>query len=224
MFCHRGNNDSSTLSCQIKIVPEIISLISIIFSGIIIYISVKFTKLNIINNLILQILISELIDGINILLVIFDDVQYPRTFENYFSRRGICFSQIFLSLFVCLWTLISSFFISLRIYDITVKKNAIFKKKYMKKTPIFTIMSSIFISFWFWVGQTTHQVHEISNVPYDKYYDQQRTHYHFRHMHCWYETNVSYAIFAIALCLISANFFFAIKGRIILKSIKVKLT
>ena len=222
MFCYR-KDDPSTLSCGVKLIPEIISLISIIFSIIVVYITAKYTKLNIINNLILQILVSEIIDGINILLVIFEDMQWPRTYENYFSRRGICFSQIFLSLFVCLWTLISSFFISLRIYDITGKKN-IFKKKIMKKVNVFTIFSAIFVSFWFWVGQTYYQAHALANVPFDNYYQQERTHYHFRHMHCWYETNVSYAIFAIALCLIIGNIFFSVKDILVMRNIKVNLT
>ena len=223
MFCYR-KDDPSTLSCGVKLIPEIISLISIIFSIIVVYITAKYTKLNIINNLILQILISEVIDGVNILLVIFDDIQWPRTYENYYSRRGICFSQIFLSLFVCLWTLISSFFISLRIYDITVKKNSLFKKKIMKNVHNFTILLSIFISFWFWVGQTLYQANEMAKIPYDVYYKQKRAHSHFKHIHCWYETNISYTIFAIAFLLIAGNFFFAIKGRIVLNNIKVKLT
>jgi hypothetical protein len=150
-------------------------------------------------------------------------MQWPRTYENYFSRRGICFSQIFLSLFVCLWALISSFFISLRIYDITGKKN-MFKKKIMKKVNVFTIFSAIFVSFWFWVGQTYYQAHALANVPFDNYYQQERTHYHFRHMHCWYETQVSYAIFAIALCLIIGNIFFSVKGILVMRNIKVNLT
>ena len=222
MFCYR-KDDPSTLSCGVKLIPEIISLISIIFSIIVVYITAKYTKLNIINNLILQILISEIIDGINILLVIFEDMQWPRTYENYYSRRGICFSQIFLSLFVCLWTLISSFFISLRIYDITGKKN-MFKKKIMKKVNVFTIFSAIFVSFWFWVGQTYYQAHKLAIVPFDNYYQQERTHHHFRHIHCWYETNVSYAIFAIALCLIIGNIFFSVKGILVMRNIKVNLT
>jgi hypothetical protein len=150
-------------------------------------------------------------------------MQWPRIYENYYSRRGICFSQIFLSLFVCLWTLISSFFISLRIYDITGKKN-IFKKKIMKKVNVFTIFSAIFVSFWFWVGQTYYQAHKLANVPFDNYYQQERTHHHFRHIHCWYETNVSYAIFAIALCLIIGNIFFSVKGILVMRNIKVNLT
>ena len=108
MFC-KEKNDPSTLPCKIKLVSEIISIIAIVFSSFIIHVTRTRTKLNVINKLILQILISEIIDGVDILLVIVDDVQGDKTFEKYFIRRGVCFSQIFLSLFVCLWTLTSSF-------------------------------------------------------------------------------------------------------------------
>ena len=94
----------------------------------------------------------------------------------------------------------------------------------MKKVNIFTIFSAVFISFWFWVGQTYYQAHKLANVPFDDYYQQQRAHFHFRHMHCWYETNISYAIFAIAFCLIIGNIFFSVKGISVIRTIKVKLT
>lgn len=223
MFCRRKNDDS-TLSCDIKWVSEIISFISIIFSVVVVYVVSRYTKLNVVNKLVLQILISEIIDGFNILLVIFDDYQYPRTFENYYTRRGICFSQIFLSLFVCLWTLISTFFISLRIYDITVRKNTLFKKRIMKNIHIFSIFIPLFVSFWFWIGQTSYQAKELNDVPWDSYYFQKRVHNHFRHMYCWYEKNINYVIFAICVILIVAEFFFSVNGIIVMKNIKTKLT
>ena len=101
MFC-KEKNDPSTLPCKIKLVSEIISIIAIVFSSFIIHVTRTRTKLNVINKLILQILISEIIDGVDILLVIVDDVQGDITIDNYFIRRGVCFSQIFLSLFVLL--------------------------------------------------------------------------------------------------------------------------
>ena len=222
MFCRR-KNDSSGLSCEIKLVSEIISILSMIFSSFVIFVAVKYTKLNIINILVLQILISEVIDGITILLVIFDDVQYPRSYENYYSRRGICFSQIFLALFVCLWTLTASFFIALRIYDITVKKGIIFRKKIMKKSHIFSILFPLFISFWFWVGQTSYQVQQ--NTTYDVFYQSHSSsRSHFKHLYCWYEKNVNYAIFAIAVVLIFSDIFFSVKGLLVMKSIRIKIT
>ena len=222
MFC-KEKNDPSTLSCKIKLVSEIISIIAIIFSSFIIHVTRTKTKLNIINKLILQILISEIIDGIDILLVIIDDAQGDKTFENYFIRRGVCFSQIFLSLFVCLWTLTSSFFISFRLFDITVKKGAIFKKPIFQKIHILSIVVPIFISFLFWYGQTVYQAKEYDNLNYERFYLQQRIHKHFRHMHCWYEKSVNYALFGIVILIIGGAVFFSVKGIIVMKGIHTKL-
>ena len=221
MFCYR-KDDPSTVSCESKLVSELISLFSIIFSGIVIYVTAKYTKLNIVKHLILQILISEIIDGVDILLVIIEDAQWPRTFENYFTRRGICFTQIFLSIFVCLWTLISSLFISIRIYDIT-KNNTIFKKKLMKNIHYFVALFSFLISFCFWVGQILFQAKQLE-YSLDYLYQVSRTHRHFRHMHCWFEKNTNYVIFSIVLLLIGFSIFFSIKGILVLKNIKNKIT
>ena len=221
MFCYR-KGDPSTVSCESKLVSELISLFSIIFSGIVIYVTAKYTKLNIVKHLILQILISEIIDGVDILLVIIEDAQWPRTFENYFTRRGICFTQIFLSIFVCLWTLISSLFISIRIYDIT-KNNTIFKKKLMKNIHYFVALFSFLISFCFWVGQILFQAKQLE-YSLDYLYQVSRTHRHFRHMHCWFEKNTNYVIFSIVLLLIGFSIFFSIKGILVLKNIKNKIT
>ena len=221
MFCYR-KGDPSTVSCESKLVSELISLFSIIFSGIVIYVTAKYTKLNIVKHLILQILISEIIDGVDILLVIIEDAQWPRTFENYFTRRGICFTQIFLSLFVCLWTLISSLFISIRIYDIT-KNNTIFKKKLMKNIHYFVALFSFLISFCFWVGQILFQAKQLE-YSLDYLYQVSRTHRHFRHMHCWFEKDTNYVIFSIVLILIGFSIFFSIKGILVLKNIKNKIT
>ena len=221
MFCYR-KGDPSTVSCESKLVSELISLFSIIFSGIVIYVTAKYTKLNIVKHLILQILISEIIDGVDILLVIIEDAQWPRTFENYFTRRGICFTQIFLSIFVCLWTLISSLFISIRIYDIT-KNNTIFKKKLMKNIHYYVALFSFLISSCFWVGQILFQAKQLE-YSLDYLYQVSRTHRHFRHMHCWFEKDTNYVIFSIVLLLIGFSIFFSIKGILVLKNIKNKIT
>ena len=218
MFC-KEKNDPSTLPCKIKLVSEIISIIAIVFSSFIIHVTRTRTKLNVINKLILQILISEIIDGVDILLVIVDDVQGDKTIDNYFIRRGVCFSQIFLSLFVCLWTLTSSFFISFRLFDITVKKGALFKKTIFKKINILTIGVPMFISFWFWYGQTVYQSKFYDNLDYKEFYKQGR----FRHMHCWYEKNVNYALFGIVILIIAGAVFFSVKGIIVMKGIRTKL-
>ena len=225
MFCDSKNNDDpSTLSCPIKLVSEIISLISIIFSSLVIYVTAFRTKLNIINKLILQILVSEVIDGINIFIVIFDDFLGETTFETFISHRGICYSQIFLSLFSCLWTVSSSFLISLRIYDIAVKNSNIFKKKFMiKYLNFFSLFIPLFISFWFWVGQTFYQSKVLGDLPYKVYYNTEHTHYHFRHMYCWFEEGVNIVIFIIVMILIGTSLFLSIKGIQIMKKIKLKI-
>jgi hypothetical protein len=222
MFCIE-KDDPSTLPCSIKWISEIISFISIILTSIVTFVTAKYTKLNLINQLILQILISEIVDGFDILLVILSDSVGVNTFENFTYRRGICFTQIFLSLFTCLWTLISSFFISFRMFDITVKKGVIFKRPLFKKVNIFSIAIPLFISFWFWVGQTTHQCNQYEEVPLKNYYQTTRDHHHFRHMYCWYEKNVNYVLFVIALLLIAGSAYFSVKGILVMRNIHSKL-
>ena len=223
MFCIEKDDPSTSLSCSIKWVSEIISLISIILTSIVTFVTAKYTKLNLINQLILQILISEIVDGVDILLVILSDSAGVGTFENFTYRRGICYTQIFLSLFTCLWTLISSFFISFRMYDITVKKGAIFKKPILQKVNIFSIAAPLFISFWFWVGQTSYQCKQLEELSLTKIYQPKRESFHFRHMHCWYEKDVNYVLFVIAFLLIAGSFFFSIKGIVVMKNIHLKL-
>ena len=223
MFCK--NVSKSSLSCSLKWVSEIISIGSIIFNTLVIIPTCQQKKLNVTDKLILQIIVSEIIDGFDILLIVLDDSIWPRTFENFYFRRGICFSQIFLSLFSCLWTLIASFFISLRIYDLSVKKNTIFKKKIMKKTLVFSILIPFFISFCFWIGQIKLQVDITESLSLDSLYKPSgSSRSHFRHMHCWYEKDTHYIIFAIALLLISAEFFFSGKGISVMCNIKMQLT
>jgi hypothetical protein len=222
MFCV-NRNDEATLPCSARWVSEIISILSIIFSSIIIYVTASRTKLNVINKLILQILISEILDGIDLLLIILDDAVGENTFENYYFRRGVCFTQIFLSLFVCLWTLTAAFFISFRLFDITVKKGAIFKKAIFQKIHILSIAIPLFITYWFWLGQTSYQAKRLDKLPYSSYYLQGRVHEHFRHMHCWYEKGVNYGLFVLVILIIASALFFSIKGIIVMKGIHTKL-
>jgi hypothetical protein len=149
MFCS-SDNDGTSLKCSIKVISEFISFISIIFTTIVVIITKKKTRMNIINKLIVQILISEIIDGITILLVIIDDAQGDKTFENYNNRTYVCFTQIYFSIFSCFWTLCASFFISLRIYDIMIKKGRIFKNKFLEKYVLFfSVIIPAFISYFF---------------------------------------------------------------------------
>jgi len=226
MFCDQDEEDKKvTLNCNIKIISELFSILSIIFSSLVIYITAKKTKMNIINKLILQILISEILDGINILLVIFDDAQGNSKFENYNKKRYVCFTQIYLSLFSCLWTLSASFFISLRIYDIIVKKNALFKKKFMEKYVLF-ISSGVpaIIAYIFWITQVFSQSKTVKNLPIKLFYQKHHSHSHFRHMYCWFDEDRNYVIFCLVFLLIGANIYLSIiQGSFFLKKISAEL-
>ena len=203
MFCELNEEEKSIrLDCNIKKVSEIFSFFSIIFSSLVIYITAKKTKLNIINKLILQILISEILDGINILLVIIDDAQGHSKFENYNKKNYVCFTQIYISLFSCLWTLSASFFISLRIYDIIIKKNALFKKKFMEKyVLIISAGVPAVIAYIFWITQVFSQSKKVKDLSKDLYYQKYHSHSHFRHMYCWFDEDRNYAIFSLVFLI-----------------------
>ena len=225
MFCKQEGKDSTaTLNCAIKAISEIVSFLSIAFSIVVIIIARK-TKMNVINKLILQILISEILDGLNILLVIIDDALGPKYFDNYNSKTYICFTQIFVSIFSCFWTLTASFFISLRIYDIMVKKNKIFKNKIMEKYVLFfSVAFPMLISYIFWLIQVIYQAETLDSVPKYKYYQKKHDHTHFRHMYCWLSTGLNVAAFIFVLALIGANVFLSIiKGSTFLNKISTEL-
>jgi hypothetical protein len=226
MFCHIKEEDKGRcMGCGYKIISEIISFLAVIFSIFVIVITVRKTKMNIINKLIVQILISEVLDGLNILLVIFDDYQGSRIFENYNSKTYICYSQIFLSLFTCLWTLSASFFISLRIYDIMVKKNKIFKNKIVEKYVLFLSFAiPLFFSYFFWLIQVYLQSKKIKDLSKEKYYQKHHSHDHIKHMYCWFQSEISITIFVIVVILIGANVFLSIiKGSSFVRKISVEL-
>ena len=224
MFCS-SDNDGTSLKCSIKVISEFISFISIIFTTIVVIITKKKTRMNIINKLIVQILISEIIDGITILLVIIDDAQGDKTFENYNNRTYVCFTQIYFSIFSCFWTLCASFFISLRIYDIMIKKGRIFKNKFLEKYVLFfSVILPAFISYFFWLGQVISQANKIKDVNQKGFYQKYHSHSHFRHMYCWVDSDRNYAIFSIVIVLIGANVYFSIiKGTTFLNKVSGEL-
>lgn len=224
MFCD-NDDDGSTLKCKIKTISEIFSFISIIFTTIVVIITKKKTKMNIINKLIIQILISEIIDGLNILLVIIDDAQGDKTFENYNKRTYICFTQIYFAIFSCFWTLSASFFISFRIYDIMIKKGKIFKIKYVEKYVLFfSAVIPAIISYFFWLSQVISQSNDLKDVKQRGYYQKYHSHSHFRHMYCWVDSDRNYWIFSIVIILIGANVYFSIiKGSVFLNKITGEL-
>jgi hypothetical protein len=220
MFC-RKDNTFNTLDCTTKWFCEIVSFFSIIFSSIVVIITITKTKMNVINKLIVQILISEIIDGVNMLLVIFDDYQGPKIFENFNLKTYVCFSQIYLSIFTCFWTLSASFFISLRMYYIMVKRNQIFKNKIMEKyVSLFSIIIPAIFSYIIWIIQVYYQSNKFQKLEKGIYYQKEREHHHFRHMHCWVETSLTITLFIFAVILIGANFYFSIiKGSTFLSKI-----
>jgi hypothetical protein len=224
MFCKKDIN-TVTLNCATKWFCEIVSFCSVIFSSIVVIITMTRTKMNVINKLIVQILISEIIDGVNMLLVIFDDYQGPKIFENFNLKTYVCFSQIYLSIFTCFWTLSASFFISLRMYDIMVKRNQIFKNKIMEKyVSLFSIIIPAIFSYIIWIIQVYYQSNKFQKLEKGIYYQKEREHHHFRHMHCWVETSLTITLFIFAVILIGANVFFSIiKGSSFLSKVTEEL-
>ena len=225
MFCFKDEEaPDSTLDCSIKIISEIASFLSVIFSIIVIVITKKKTKMIILNKLILQIMISEVLYGINLLLVIFDDAQGPKIFENYNSKTYICYTQIYISVFSCFWTLTASFFLSLKIYDMMVKKNKIFRNKIMEKSvTFFSVAIPFVLSYIFWLIQVIHQANKLNNLTKDLYYQKYHSHDHFRHMHCWFNESINYVIFSLCIILILSNFFLTIKGSSVINEMSDEL-
>ena len=225
MFCNVPEGEEEYhLSCSIKLMNEIVTIFSIIITIIIIYVSARKIKMNVINKLILQILFSELVEGVNVILVVIDDMIGESKFENYINRQYVCYTQIFLSIFTCLWTLSSSFFISLRMYDIMVQKNRIFKTKIMENyTSLFSVFIPALISFIIWVIQVLSQVQYMNSIDVDQFYAQ-RQHLHFRYMFCWVEKGLNIFLFVFILILIGANIYFSIiKGSTFLGKIRGEL-
>ena len=221
MFC---NNDDTynNLSCNKKLFSEIISIISLVFSLFIIYISMKKIKMNITNTLILQIIISEVLDGINIILAIVFDAFGSYTFENYPNRMGICLTQIYLGVFSCLWNLFSSLFISLRIYDRMENKNRIFKNKFMYEyTTTMSYGIPCIISYIIWTIQVLNQSDTLKKKTYQDFYPQERFRSDFfRYMYCWVSNWNNNVLFIISILLIAANFYFSVfKSVIFIKKV-----
>ena len=211
MFCN-NKEETNQLSCNKKLFSEIVSTISLFFSLFIIYISIKKVKMNITNKLILQIIISEVLDGINIILAIVFDALGEYTFENYPDRMGICLTQIYLGVFSCLWNLFSSFFISLRIYDRMENKNRIFNNKFMYEyTTTMSYGLPCVISYIIWTVQVLNQSNTLKNKTYEDFYPEKTFKSDFfRYMYCWVSDWNNHILFIIAMILIAANFYFSI--------------
>ena len=207
-----AKEDINYLSLDKKWFCEIVSILCLIFSSFVTFVSFRKIKMTITNVLIMQIIMSEILDGINIILAIVIDSYGDFTFENYPGRMGFCLTQIYLGVFSCLWNLCSSLFISIRIFDRMENKNKIFKKKFIYEYA--TTMSygiPLIISYILWTWQVLNQSKTLEKKNYDNYYSTKiyNTNY-FRYMYCWVTNDNNITLFVLSLLLIIANFYFSI--------------
>lgn len=221
MFCQEEHKDVS-MPCSLKWVYEIISFISLICSLFVVVVTTKNIKMNTIHKLIIQIIVSEIIDEVNILLNIITDSQGKMCFENYDFRMHICYFQIYLSVFSCLWTLTASLFISIKLYDIIINKNRIFRgKNFMNRNVTFiTIMIPLIITYIFW---TIHvQIRSADSSIYTMYVNKKAQGTQMlKLIFCWLSKELSIALACIVGLLIISNLYFSIfKGFIFLKKMK----
>ena len=206
-----AKSNENYLSLDKKYFCEIVSIISFFFSGFILFVSYKKVKMTITNILIMQIIMSEILDGINIFLAIAIDSYGDFNFENYPSRMGFCLSQIYLGVFSCLWNLFSSLFISIRLYDRMQNKNRIFKNRFMYEyaTTMSYGIPSI-ISYILWTSQVLLQSKTLQNDTYKSFYQSKRNTHFFRYMYCWVSGGNNTALFVMSFLLIAANVYFSI--------------
>ena len=207
-----ANDSPNCLSRDKKFVCEIVSMLAFIFSVFVTFVAYFKIKMTITNVLIMQIIMSEILDGVNIILAIAIDSVGFSTFENYSKRMGICFTQIYLGVFSCLWNLFSSLFISIRIYDRMQNKNRIFKNKFMYEyTTTLSYGIPCIITYILWTWQVLDQSITLRDKNRGSYYDppKQRNINFFRYMYCWVGgwTNITLSI--ISFLLIAANFYFS---------------
>ena len=222
MFAKENENN---LSLDKKYFCEIISFISLLFSCFVTFVSIKKIKMTITNVLIMQIILAEILDGINIILAILIDSYGEFTFENYPGRMGFCLTQIYLGVFSCLWNLFSSLFISIRIYDRMQNKNRIFKNKFMYQysTTMSYGIPSI-ITYILWSSQVLSQSKTLQNKTYDDYYVKENKSDFFRYMYCWVSQWNNNSLFILSFLLIAANFYFSIfKSAVFVRKISKEI-
>ncbi len=221
MFCEEPVNPDMEISCSLKLIYEIISFISLLSSGFVVYATYKNIRMNLFHKLILQIIISEIVDEINILLGIIGDLRGKLIFENYEFRMHTCYLQIFLSVFSCLWTLVASLFISLKIYDIIIKKRIFTRNNFLNKyIVLITISVPLLISYLFWVIHTISRIDSLylENVYVNKIYNKTQL---IKLVFCWLNKPLSIALACIVALLIFGNLYFSVfKGYRFLKNLK----
>ena len=221
MFCEEPVNPDMEISCSLKLIYEIISFISLLSSGFVVYATYKNIRMNLFHKLILQIIISEIVDEINILLGIIGDLRGKLIFENYEFRMHTCYLQIFLSVFSCLWTLVASLFISLKIYDIIIKKRIFTRNNFLNKyIVLITISVPLLISYLFWVIHTISRIDSLylENVYVNKIYNKTQL---IKLVFCWINKPLSIALACIVALLILGNLYFSFfKGYRFLENFK----
>ena len=222
MFCEEPKNPDMEISCSLKWVYEIISLFSLICSIFVVYATVKNIKMNIMHKLILQIIISEMLDEINILLSIVSDMKGRLRFENYDFRMYSCYTQIYLSVFSCLWTLTASLFISIKLYDIIINKNKIFKTDSFlnKYVNLISISAPLIISYIFWVISSILKADTIhlNSIYINKIQNKTQM---IKLVFCWLNKEMSIGLAYIVAILIAGNIYFSIiKGYVFIRKVK----
>jgi len=205
------SDQENELSNDKKIFCYTISFISLIFSIFVLFVSFKKIKMTITNILIMQILMAEVLDGINMILAIGIDAKGVQSYENYQSRMGFCLTQIYLGVFSCLWNLSCSLFISIRIFDRMQNQNKIFKHKFIyENTTTLSYGIPSLITFILWSSQVLYQSNILENKTYKDIYETENINNFFRYMYCWVNRWTNIVLFIISFLLIIANFYFSI--------------
>jgi len=224
MFCKDDEDQVVSMPCSLKWVYEIIAFVSLICSLFVVIVTTIKIKMNTIHKLIIQIIISEIIDEVNILISIIADSQGKMNFENYDFKMQICFFQIYLSVFSCLWTLSASLFISIKLYDIIINKSHIFKGKSFinRNVNLISISIPLIISYIFWLIHAYMRNNSLSadimNIYINKLAAGSQS---LKLIFCWLNFQLSIVLACIVGLLIIANLYFSIfKGFIFLKKVK----
>ncbi len=232
MFCKQSNIATGgkvySMTCGEKWLSEIFAFLSLICSLFVIVITFIKIKMNLMYILILQILISEIIDELNVLSGILVDAYGQPNFENYGGRMMVCLTQIYLAVFTCLWTLTASLFISLKLYDIIVYKNKIFKEgSFMNKyTSLISISAPMILSYFIWAIQVSLQNKKLNvdNFYVNDFKRMEKGLQNVRMIFCWVYPGLSIFLFIICLALILLNLYFSLfKGYFFVKKTKEDL-
>ena len=225
MLCEEPDNPNMEISCFLKGIYEIISFISLLCSIFVVIITIKKIKMNIVDILVLQIIISEILDELNILLGIIADSKGKLIFENYEFRMYICYIQLYLAIFSCLWTLVASLFISIKLFDIINNKNRIFNGNnfFSKNIILITISIPLIISYILW---SIYCIMRNSYLRLDNMYANkiQKGTQTIKLVFCWLNKPLSITLACIVALLIIGNLYFSIfKGCCFLIEIKNNL-